>query len=223
MKAVAVHDRPREKLERMGASALGDNELLAIVIGHGTSGVSALAIANRLLLAAGGLHGLTRMSREQIACVPGIGPVKAGRVQAALAAGRRTLLRSPAARVRFLSADELGVYLLPLYGAHPVERLGLLLLDTRHRLIRELILSVGGLDHTAASPRDVFRPAIAAGAGAIVLFHNHPSGDPMPSPDDLELTRRLAAAAELIGIPLVDHLVLADTQYCSILGYGVRR
>jgi DNA repair protein RadC len=223
MRDLTARDRPREKLDRTGVSALGDNELLAIVIGHGTSGVSALAIANRLLLAAGGLHGVIRMSRDQLASVPGIGAVKAGRVQAALEAGRRTLLRSPAARVRFLSAAQIGVYLLPLYGAHPVERLGMLLLDTRARLIREQILSVGGLDHTYASPRDVLRPAIAAGASLIVLFHNHPSGDPTPSEDDLRLTGRLAAAAELVGIPLVDHLVLADAQYCSILGFGERR
>jgi DNA repair protein RadC len=223
MRDLTARDRPREKLDRTGVSALGDNELLAIVIGHGTSGVSALAIANRLLLAAGGLHGVIRLSRDQLASVPGIGAVKAGRVQAALEAGRRTLLRSPAARVRFLSAAQIGVYLLPLYGAHPVERLGMLLLDTRARLIREQILSVGGLDHTYASPRDVLRPAIAAGASLIVLFHNHPSGDPTPSEDDLRLTGRLAAAAELVGIPLVDHLVLADTQYCSILGFGERR
>ena len=216
MRDLAPRDRPREKLDRSGVTALGDNELLAVLIGHGTSGVSALAIANRLLTAAGGLHGLTRLSRDQIALVPGIGSVKASRVQAAIELGRRTLLLSPRARPRFLTAVDLALYLLPLYGAYPVERLGILLLDTRHRLVREHILSVGGLDGTLANPRDVFRSAIAAGAAAVVLFHNHPSGDPTPSDDDLALTRRLAHAGDIIGIPVVDHLILADTQYWSM-------
>jgi DNA repair protein RadC len=216
MRDLAPHDRPREKLDRSGVTPMGDNELLAVLIGHGTSGVSALAIANRLLVMAGGLHGLTRLSRDQIAAIPGLGSVKASRVQAALELGRRTLLLSPRARPRFLTAIDLALYLLPLYGAHPVERLGILLLDTRHRLLREHILSVGGLDGTVANPRDVFRSAIAAGAAAVVLFHNHPSGDPTPSDDDRALTRRLAHAGDIIGIPLVDHLILADTQYCSM-------
>jgi DNA repair protein RadC len=215
MRDLAPRDRPREKLDRSGVTALGDNELLAILVGHGTSGVSALAIANRLLTAAGGLHGLTRMSRDQIATVPGLGVVKASRVQAALELGRRTLLLSPRARMRFLTPIDLALYLLPLYGAHPVERLGIMLLDTRYRLLREHILSVGGLDGTPANPRDVFRSAIAAGAAAVVLFHNHPSGDPSPSDDDLALTRRLAEAGDLIGIPVLDHIILADTQYWS--------
>jgi DNA repair protein RadC len=216
MRDLAPRDRPREKLDRTGVTALGDNELLAVLIGHGTSGVSALAVANRLLIAAGGVHGLTRMSRDQIATVPGLGSVKAARVQAALELGRRTLLLSPRARPRFLTPRDLALYLLPLYGAHPVERLGILLLDTRHRLLREYILSVGGLDGTPANPRDVFRSAIAAGAAGVVLFHNHPSGDATPSDDDRALTRRLAEAGEIVGIPLLDHIVLADTQYCSM-------
>ena len=221
MRDLSPHDRPREKLDRSGVTALGDNELLALVIGHGTAGVSALAIANRLLTSAGGLHGLMRLAGDQIARVPGLGPAKASRVRAALELGRRTLVRAPRARPRFLSATEAAEYLTPLYGSHPVERLGMLLLDTRHRLIRELILSVGGLDGSPANPRDVYRPAIAAGAFAILLFHNHPSGDPTPSDDDVMLTRRLAAAGDLVGIPLVDHLILADTQYCSLKLAGV--
>ena len=216
MRDLAARDRPREKLDRSGVTALGDNELLAVLIGHGTAGVSALAIANRLLTTAGGLHGLTRMSRDQIATVPGLGSVKASRVQAAVELGRRTLLLSPRARPRFLAPIDLALYLLPLYGAYPVERLGILLLDTRHRLLREHILSVGGLDGTLASPRDVFRSAIAAGAAAVVLFHNHPSGDPTPSDDDRTLTRRLAQAGDIVGIPLLDHVILADTQYWSM-------
>jgi DNA repair protein RadC len=220
MRDLGPRDGPREKLDRSGVGALGDNELLAVVIGHGTAGVSALAAANRLLIVAGGLHGLMRLGGDQIAAVPGLGPVKASRVRAALELGRRTLTRSARARPRLATPEEAAHYLAPLYGAYPVERLGMALLDTRYRLIREQILSVGGLDGTPANPRDVFRPAIAAGAFAVLLFHNHPSGDPTPSKDDVKLTQRLAAAGDLVGVPVVDHVILADTQYCSLRRSG---
>jgi DNA repair protein RadC len=220
MEDLEPRDRPREKLARGGVIALGDNELLSIVIGHGLAGASALAIANRLLVASGGTHGLTRLSADHLMKVPGVGPVLACRVQAAVELGRRTLLLSPRARPRIATPREAAMYLLPQFGAHPVERFGVLLLDTRHRLIRAQVVSVGSADTSLAHPREVFREAAIAGAAAIVLFHNHPSGDPMPSQDDIELTRRLVAAGELLGIDVVDHVILADTHYCSMKESG---
>jgi DNA repair protein RadC len=220
MDEVAPRDRPREKLERGGVIALGDNELLAIVLGHGLRGASALAIANRLLAASGGTHGLTRLSRDHLTKVPGVGPVLASRVQAAVELGRRTLLLSPRARPRFVTPRDAAAFLLPQFGAHPVERFGVLMLDTRHRLIRTLLISVGTADASLAHPREVFREATIGGAAAVVLFHNHPSGDPRPSEDDLELTRRLVAAGQVLGIDVVDHVILADTHYCSMKESG---
>jgi DNA repair protein RadC len=129
-------------------------------------------------------------------------------------------LLSPRARPRIATPREAAMYLLPQFGAHPVERFGVLLLDTRHRLIRAQVVSVGSADTSLAHPREVFREAAIAGAAAIVLFHNHPSGDPMPSQDDIELTRRLVAAGELLGIDVVDHVILADTHYCSMKESG---
>jgi DNA repair protein RadC len=216
MMELAPHDRPREKLERSGAGTLGDNELVALLIGHGTTGTPALEVANRLLAACGGIHGLTRASRDDLARVPGVGLALAARVQAAVELGRRTLVRLPSARPRLRGAHDAAMFLLPQYGAFPVERFGVLLLDTRHRLIRARLLSVGSLDASLVHPREVFREAVAAGARAIVAFHNHPSGDPAPSEDDIALTRRLVAAGTLMGIDVVDHIVLADTHYCSI-------
>jgi DNA repair protein RadC len=220
MDELAPRDRPREKLERGGVIALGDNELLSIVIGHGTAGASALAIANRLLAASGGTHGLTRLSADQLTQIPGVGPVLASRVRAAVELGRRTLLLSPRARPRFLTPADVATFLLPQFGAHPVERFGVVMLDTRHQLIRTLLVSVGTADTSLAHPREVFREATIAGAAAIVLFHNHPSGDPTPSKDDLELTRRLASAGQVLGIDVVDHVILADTHYCSMKESG---
>jgi DNA repair protein RadC len=220
MKDVAPHDRPREKLERLGASALGDNELLALVLGSGARGRDALQIANGLLEAAGGLHGLTRADAGVLRRLQGIGRARAAQVLAAVELGRRTLVRDRAEPPRLTTPRDVAAHLLPQYGSAAVEQFGVVLLDTRHRLIRVKIVSVGSLDTTIVHPREVFREAAAACAGVIVLFHNHPSGDPTPSPDDLALTTRMVDAGGIMGIPVVDHVVLADRRYYSFAEAG---
>jgi DNA repair protein RadC len=213
-------DRPREKLERVGAAGLGDNELLAIVLGVGTREASGLALANQVLAAADGLRGLLRATHDELVRVRGLGPARAAQVLAAIELGRRSLTRQPSDRVRFCGPREAAGYLLPSFGSQPVEQFGLVLLDTRHRVIRTVVLSVGTLDSTAVQPRDVFKQALGASAAAIVLFHNHPSGDPEPSRDDIALTLRLAAAGELMGVAVVDHIVLGDGRYASLKESG---
>lgn len=221
MKTVATHDRPREKLQRLGAAALGDNELLAIVLGHGRSRVSALDMANAVLEASDGAHGLVRTRYDDLCAIPGIGRARAAQILAAVELGRRTLTRPLRERVQIVNARAAAEYLLPQYGSRSVEQFGVVLLDTKRRVIRTLILSVGTLDASIVHPREVFGAAAAAGAAALVLFHNHPSGDPRPSPDDLDLTRRLAAAGELMGIDVIDHVILADVRYYSFKEEGV--
>jgi DNA repair protein RadC len=216
MKDLAPDDRPREKLLRHGAAALGDNELLALVLGTGSRGDGALAVANRLLAGHGGVRGLTHCTPDALARVAGIGRARAAQVVAALELGRRTLTRAGAERPRFGSPRDAAQYLLPLFGARAVEQFGVVLLDTKHRVMRTSLIARGTLNASIVEPRDVFREAALGGAAAIVVFHNHPSGDPTPSPDDVELTRRLAAAGELMGIDLVDHIVLGDERYCSL-------
>ena len=216
MNNLAPHDRPREKLQKSGVSALGDNELLAVLIGHGTSGATALSLANDILSLAGGAHGLTRLHRDQLARIPGIGPAQASRVLAGVELGRRTLLHAAGVRRRFLSPRDIAAFLLPQYGAHPVERFGVLLLDTRYRLLSTRVISVGSVDASIAQPRDVFREALVAGAAAAVVFHNHPSVDPTPSGDDVGLTMRMMQAGVEVDVELLDHLILADTHYCSV-------
>jgi len=217
MKDVAPHDRPREKLARMSAAALGDNELLALVLGNGSRGSDALDLANRLLETVGGLHGLVRSDLGELRRVSGIAVARAAQILAAVELGRRTLVRQAVDRPRLSSPRELAAYLLPQYGALSVEQFGVVLLDTKHRVIRIKVVSIGSLDTTVVHPREVFREAASASAAAIVLFHNHPSGDPTPSKDDLLLTTRMVRAGEVMGIDVVDHLILADQSYYSLL------
>ena len=220
MKDVALHDRPREKLERLGAGALGDNELLALVLGSGSRDVDALALANLVLERSGGLHGLPRSGVGDLRSVPGIGRARAAQVLAAVELGRRTLMRGLAERPRLNTPEQLAKYLVPQFGSAPVERFGVVLLDTKYRLIRLKIIAIGSLDSTVVHPREVFREATSASAAALVLFHNHPSGDPTPSKDDIDLTSRLVAAGDIMGIEVVDHLILADQRYVSMFQWG---
>jgi DNA repair protein RadC len=220
MKHVAPHDRPREKLERLGPSGLGDNELLALVLGSGSRHIDALAIANRLLEDVGGLHALTRAGVPDLQRVPGVGQARAAQVLAAVELGRRTLTRDGLARPQFIHPRDIAEYLVPQYGSGAVEQFGIMMLDTKFRLIRIKIVSVGSLDTTVVHPREVFREAAAASAATIVLFHNHPSGDPTPSADDLVLTTRMIKAGEVMGITVADHIILSDHRYFSLVENG---
>jgi len=215
VKDTPASDRPREKLDRIGSSGLGDNELLAIVLGQGSRHATVLSTANDVLDAVGGLRGLGRTALGDLRRIRGIGPVRAAQIIAAIELGRRTVATVASERPRLNHPAALAAYLLPLYGARTVEHFGIVMLDTRHRLIRTSVLSVGSLDSTIVHPREVFREAAAASAAAIVLFHNHPSGDPTPSEEDLAITRRLLEAGRIIGIDVLDHVIVARESYAS--------
>ena len=219
MKQLAKHDRPREKLQRFGVSALGDNELVAIILASGSREGGALELANRILERAGGLHALARRAPDEL-CVRGVGVARAAQIVAAIELGRRTLIRTALERPQYLTPQQLAGYLLPQYGAASVEQFGIVMLDTKHRLIRVKLVAVGSLDSAVVVPREVFREATAVSAAAIVLFHNHPSGDPTPSTDDLLLTRRMLRAGDIMGIDVIDHLILADQRYYSLAEAG---
>jgi DNA repair protein RadC len=217
---VGANDRPREKLGRLGPTALGDEELLAIVIASGSAGISAQGLAHTLVASFGGLHGLLRTTRDDLLRVKGLGHARAAQVLAALEIGRRVLAARPAERLQITSPRDAAHFLMPEYSARPVEQFGLLMLDTRHRVLRTSVLTVGTLDCAAVQPREVFRQALLASAAAVVMFHNHPSGDPQPSGEDVELTRRMVAAGELMGVHVIDHVVLGDGRYCSLKESG---
>jgi DNA repair protein RadC len=219
MRQLPAEDRPRERLARHGTSALSNRELVAILLGTGARGASALDVAEGLLDA--GLRGLAGRSLPDLTGERGLGRAKAARVLAALELGARLASEGRQAGNAFRTAADAGRYLLPRYGARPVETFGLLALDVRHRLKREAVISIGCLTSSLVHPREVFQEAVVARAAALVLFHNHPSGDPEPSAEDLALTRRLAAAGTLMGIEVLDHLILGAGRYVSLKDRGV--
>jgi DNA repair protein RadC len=216
MNQLAPQDRPREKLERAGPRALGDNELLALVLGHGTRACNALMLANALLDDVGGLQGLARASRGQLRRRKGVGAAQTGRIIAAVELGRRTMLAlAPEERPQILTARDAANLLVPRFGSGEFEEFGVMLLDTRHRVTHTLILSTGSIDGTLVHPPEVFREALITRAAAVIVFHNHPSGDPTPSLADRELTQRLRAVGEFLGIEVLDHLILTNNKYYS--------
>ena len=199
----------RERLAQYGADALTDNELLSIVLG-----AAGRTAADAVLAEYGSLQQLSRETADDLARIDGLTPRRAERIVAAVELGRRTLIR-PAPPPR-----QVATYLLPIYGSHPVERFGIISLSTKHHILRTVLISTGTLDASLVHPREVFRTAAMHRAAAIVLFHNHPSGDPTPSSDDVALTARLCEAGVLFGIEVVDHVILADAKYCSFKEMG---
>jgi DNA repair protein RadC len=219
MHELPAAERPRERLARSGPQALSSRELLAAVLGTGARGASALDVADALL--GDGLHALAARSLLDLERSRGLGRAKAARVLAALELGARLASEDGSSLASLQSPAEAARYLLPRYGARPVETFGLLALDARHKLRREAVVSVGCLTASLVHPREVFQEAVVSRAAALVLFHNHPSGDPEPSAEDLALTRRLSAAGSLMGIEILDHLVLGAGRYVSLKERGV--
>jgi DNA repair protein RadC len=212
-------ERPRERLARLGATALSTRELVSVVLGTGARGTSALDLAEELL--GSGLRPLASRSVLELERARGLGRAKAARLVAALELGARVASDRGDGAPLLDSPGAAGRYLLPRYAARPVETFGLLALDVRHRLRREAVVSVGCLTASLVHPREVFQEAVTARAATLVLFHNHPSGDPEPSAEDLALTRRLAQAGTMMGIEVLDHLVLGAGRFVSLKERGV--
>ncbi len=214
-----LEDRPRERLARLGAGALSNRELLAVLVGSGSRRGSALDLAEGLLGA--GLRDLAGRSLADLEGEHGLGRAKATRVLAALELGARLASEGRTPSAAFRTPESSARYLLPRYGARPVETFGLLALDVRHRLKHEAVVSVGCLTSSLVHPREVFKEAVSARAAALILFHNHPSGDPEPSAEDVSITRRLVSAGTLLGIEVLDHVILGAGRFVSLKERGV--
>lgn len=224
----AIHEwpaseRPRERLARLRAEALTAAELLAVVLGSGGAGRSAVDLASELLGAFGGsLRRVAAAEPAEIARVPGFGPARAAAVAAAFALGRRAAAepaRDPLRRVR--GPADVHARLGPLLRHRRQEEFWVLYLDTQNRVRHERCLTVGLLNSSLVHPREVFAPAITGAAASLILAHNHPSGDPEPSPEDLRVTAQLEESGRLLGIPVRDHVILGDGRWVSLMERGV--
>jgi DNA repair protein RadC len=214
-------DRPRERLDHSGAESLRDGELLAILFRTGTRELNAVALADRVLSHFQSLRGVARASIEEICQVKGIGRVKAIEIKAALELGKRLAQFKEEARACIRRSEDVFELLKLDFREAETEQFKTLLLNTRNEVLRTVEVSSGGLDATLALPRDVFRQAVREGAHGVIVCHNHPSGNPEPSPDDMRLTKRLAEAAEVIGLRFLDHVVFGYDSYVSFKDRGL--
>ena len=221
IKEWSVLDRPRERLRTLGPGALATRELLAILVGTGGGGRSAMDVATELLrVSDNSLRRLATTPPGSIESVAGVGPAVAARLGAALELGRRLAREGPEERPRIRGPRDVYDRCAPEMRDLGQEEFRLLLLSTQHAVTREVVVTRGVLDASVVHPREVFRVAIAENAAAVLLVHNHPSGDPTPSPEDRAVTRQLADAGKLIGIPVVDHVVIGDGRFVSFSEAG---
>ena len=220
MREIPEENRPYERMILAGEKALSDGELLAILLRTGYSGNSSVALANEVLMMGennSGISFLFDMSLEELCSCKGLGKVKAITIKAALELGRRAMQTNPywVQKVILTSKDAVDIFESEMKLLKK-EELHVLLLDTRHRIIKRSVVSSGGLASTGVYPRDLLREAVKANCSGFIVAHNHPSGDPSPSESDIESTRKIAKAADLLGIDLIDHIIVSSTESISL-------
>ncbi|MBA7671255.1 hypothetical protein ES703_79409 [subsurface metagenome] len=226
-KSFTIHDlplseRPRERLQKFGVEALSAQEVLALILGRGISGESVMVTAQRLLSQFGSVKGIAGASVEELSQVKGIGLAKAAQIKAAFELANRLEGYSEAGDKPILKTPEdvVGLVRGRLKGKKKEHFLALLL-DTRSRLIKVAEISVGSLDSSIVHPREVFKEAISATAASVIFVHNHPSGDPTASEDDVKLSKRLSEAGDIMGIDVLDHVIIGDKEYLSLKREGL--
>ncbi|MCL6631615.1 MAG: DNA repair protein RadC [Alicyclobacillus herbarius] len=213
-------DTPRERLLRCGAQALRNDELLAIILQTGSRSIPVTELARRVIDSVGGLYGLLDCEVQELVAIPGIGTAKALQIAAAVEIGRRIVRRPSAERLRIRSADDAAEYVMDRMRYLKKEHFVTLHLDTKHCVMAEELVSMGSLDASIVHPREIFKPAVKRSAAAILCVHNHPSGDPQPSPEDIAVTKRLCEAGRLLGIDVLDHIVVGDGRFVSMRALG---
>ena len=217
-----LEERPRERLARLGAAALSGEELLALLLGSGLRGESALDSARRLLAAHGGLAGLAGLSGAELRRERGIKTARASVLLAALEIGRRLAAEALSGRDLLNEPSLVKEYLRRARGDGTQERTGVLYLNARNRLLKDdPEIYRGTLDRAVVEPREILKRALLSNAAGLILYHNHPSGDPSPSREDREFTRRLSAAAESVGLRLLDHVVVGREGCVSFREAGL--
>lgn len=216
IKELPSSEQPRERLRDYGANALSDGELLAILLRTGLAGLNVVQLAQKLLIEHGGWAGLQRLQFEELTSIHGLGAAKAAQVKAALEIGRRLLLAEQAQRVQITSPAEVAALLMLEMSHLEQEHLRVVLLNTKNHVLRIDTVYVGTINSSAVRIGEVFKTALKQNAAAIIVVHNHPSGDPTPSPEDVAVTRQLVEAGKLLDVDVLDHLVIGQGRWVSL-------
>jgi len=221
IKEMPKSERPRERLELYGEAALSNAELIAIALRTGSRTENALGLAQRLLTAFQGLGGLAQASVRELCEVSGIGPAKAAQLKAALELGRRLILSSGDSRPQITCPADAANLFLAAMSTEAQEQLRVMLLDSRHRVQRMSVVYVGNVNTSMIRVAEVFRQAVKDNSAAIVVAHNHPSGDPTPSPEDVRVTEQMVRAGKMLDIEVLDHLIIGKQRYVSLKERGL--
>lgn len=214
-------DRPRERLAELGAQSLSNAELLAILLRVGLQGENAVQLGQRILVTLGGLHGLHRASFAELSAIKGVGMAKAAQLKAAIELGRRLTIVEPQERASITCPADAAELVRYEMSALLQEHLRVILLDTRNRVLKIENLYIGSLNASTVRVAEIFRPAIQASAASLILVHNHPSGDPSPSPEDITLTRTVIQAGKMLDIGVLDHLIIGQNRWVSLKERGL--
>ena len=222
MKIHDVHeaDRPRERLIRQGARSLSNQELIAILLGTGTKRESVLTVANRVLINFEKLHNLKHATLEEMTEIKGIGEAKAVLLLAAIELGRRLASKDLEERFTIRSPEDAATFLMQDMTSIQQEHFVCLFLNVKNQVLHKQTIFVGSLNASIVHPREIFREAVKRSAASIICSHNHPSGIPTPSPEDIDVTTRLYEAGKIVGVDLLDHVIIGDHQFISMKEKG---
>ena len=226
---VTIHDmptgeRPRERLQHYDPEALSTAEVIAILLRTGSRGENVLDLATRLMVEFGGLAGLARATFSELSAIKGVGQAKAAQLKAGLEIGRRLLIAAPHERPQITSPADAANLLMLEMGHLEQEHLRVLLLDTKNQVLASPVVYKGNVNTSVIRIAELFRAAIRHNSTALILAHNHPSGDPTPSPEDVRVTRQIIEAGTMLDIEVLDHLIIGQGRYVSLkergLGFG---
>lgn len=221
IKELPSEERPRERLLHYGANALSNAELLAIILRTGTRDENVIVVAQRILAAFGSLGGLVRASTSEMMGKKGLGPAKVAQVKAAMELGRRLLIESPEERPQIRSPADAANLVMSEMAYLEQEHLRVMLLDTKNRVLDTKRVYQGSLNTSLIRVAEIFRDAIRANCASLIVLHNHPSGDPTPSPEDVAVTKQIVEAGKLLDIDVLDHLIIGRQRFVSLKERGL--
>jgi DNA repair protein RadC len=220
LKEMPASDRPRERMMQAGPGALSNAELLAILLRTGSAEESVLALSCRMLSQVGGLRGLKSASLEELTAIKGIGPAKALLIMAGLELGKRMSSAVPSERTTIRSPKDAANIMMEEMRYHTQEHFVCLYLNTKNHIIGRETIFIGSLNSSIVHPREVYKEAIRRSSASVICLHNHPSGDPAPSREDIDVTRRLQEAGRILGVELLDHIIIGDGRFYSLKEKG---